>query len=87
GITAMPSMHCAIAFLYWIAMRRISPRWGAFFGVFFFVTWVSSVHLAYHYAVDGLVSLVAVIALWKATGWTIAAWDAWLERRRADANA
>lgn len=87
GITAMPSMHCAIAFLYWIAMRRISPRWGAFFGVFFFVTWVSSVHLAYHYAVDGLVSLVAVIALWKATGWTITAWDTWLERRRADANA
>jgi hypothetical protein len=75
GITAMPSMHCAIAFLYWIAMRRISKRWGAFFGVFFFITWISSVHLAYHYAVDGLVSLLAVAAIWAASQRIIAAWD------------
>lgn len=81
GITAMPSMHCAIAFLFWIAMRRISARWGAFFGVFFFVTWVSSVHLAYHYAVDGLVSLLAVAAIWWASQRIIAAWDAFLETR------
>lgn len=81
GITAMPSMHCAIAFLYWIAMRRISARWGAFFGVFFFITWASSVHLAYHYAVDGLVSLIAVAAIWAASQRVIAAWDAWLNAR------
>ncbi|MEM6856543.1 MAG: phosphatase PAP2 family protein [Pseudomonadota bacterium] len=76
GITAMPSMHCAIAFLYWIAVRRISKRWGAFFGVFFFITWISSVHLAYHYAVDGLVSLLAVAAIWAVAQRIIAAWDA-----------
>jgi hypothetical protein len=81
GITAMPSMHCAIAFLYWIAMRRVSPRLGAFFGVFFFVTWISSVHLAYHYAVDGLVSLLAVVAIWAASEQIIAAWDSWTGRR------
>jgi len=75
GITAMPSMHCAIAFLYWIAMRRISSRAGVFFAVFFFITWISSVHLAYHYAVDGLVSLIAVAAIWTASGRIIAAWD------------
>ncbi len=76
GITAMPSMHCAIAFLYWIAVRRISPSWGAFFGVFFFITWISSVHLAYHYAVDGLVSLLAVAAIWWVSERVIKAWDA-----------
>lgn len=81
GITAMPSMHCAIAFLYWIAVRRISPKWGAFFGVFFFITWISSVHLAYHYAVDGLVSLFAVAAIWWASERIIAAWDAFLASR------
>ncbi|MEM7779805.1 MAG: phosphatase PAP2 family protein [Pseudomonadota bacterium] len=81
GITAMPSMHCAIAFLYWIAVRRISPRWGGFFGVFFFITWVSSVHLAYHYAVDGLVSLLAVAAIWALSEKIIAAWDWWLARQ------
>ena len=81
GITAMPSMHCAIAFLFWIAMRRIHSGWGAFFAVFFFITWISSVHLAYHYAVDGLVSLLAVAALWALSQRVIAGWDWWLEKR------
>ncbi|MEL7444486.1 MAG: phosphatase PAP2 family protein [Pseudomonadota bacterium] len=75
GITAMPSMHCAIAFLYWIAVRRVHSGWGAFFGVFFFVTWISSVHLAYHYAVDGLVSLIAVAGIWWVAERLIGAWD------------
>jgi len=79
----MPSMHCAIAFLYWIAVRRISARWGAFFGAFFFITWISSVHLAYHYAVDGLVSLIAVAAIWTASKWIFAAWDAWIKPQAA----
>jgi len=54
--------------------------WGAFFGVFFFMTWISSVHLAYHYAVDGLVSLIAVAAIWAVSERIIAAWDALLAR-------
>jgi len=83
GITAMPSMHCAIAFLYWIAVRRVSAKWGAFFGVFFFITWLSSVHLAYHYAVDGLVSLLAVAAIWTASQHIIAAWDKWTGKGQA----
>lgn len=81
GITAMPSMHCAIAFLYWLAMRRVDRAWGLFFGVFAAITWISSVHLAYHYAVDGLVSLFAILAIWRVSGWIIAAWDRWLARR------
>jgi hypothetical protein len=81
GITAMPSMHVAIAFLYWIAVCRISPKWGAAFGVFFAVIWISSVHLAYHYAVDGLVSVIAVAAIWTLSKWIIAGWDAFLARQ------
>ncbi len=81
GITAMPSMHCAIAFLYWLAMRRIDRAWGLFFGVFAAITWISSVHLAYHYAVDGLVSLIAIAAIWRASATIIEGWDRWLEAR------
>ena len=81
GITAMPSMHCAIAFLYWLAMRRISVAWGHFFAGFAIITWISSVHLAYHYAVDGLVSLIAVVAIWKFSQFVIAGWDRVLARQ------
>ena len=81
GITAMPSMHCAIAFLYWLAVRRIHAGWGKAFAAFFFIIWVGSVHLAYHYAVDGLVSLIAVAAIWKLSEATFALWDKWIEAR------
>lgn len=81
GITAMPSMHCAIAFLYWLAVRRIHKGWGVFFGVFFLVIWISSVHLAYHYSVDGLISLIAVAAIWKFSQAIIGVWDGFVARR------
>ena len=81
GITAMPSMHVAIAFLFWLAVRRVHSGWGKFFGVFFVITWISSVHLAYHYAVDGLVSVLAVAAIWWASQRIINAWDAWADRQ------
>jgi len=81
GITAMPSMHVAIAFLYWIATREISPRLGRWFCAFFAVIWIGSVPLAYHYAVDGLVSVIAVAAIWWTSRHAIAAWDRWIEAR------
>lgn len=81
GITAMPSMHCAIAFIYWLAVRQIHKGWGMFFGAFAIITWISSVHLAYHYAVDGLVSLFAVLAIWSAARFIVSAWDSVLTRQ------
>lgn len=76
GISAMPSMHIAIAFLFYLAIRDVSKRLGRFFFGFFVVIWVASVHLAYHYAVDGLVSVVVVSLLWRLSGRLIAWWDA-----------
>lgn len=75
GITAMPSMHVAIACLFWLTMRRISRAAGLCFGAFFAIIWISSVHLAYHYAVDGLVSVISVSVLWWISGWVFKAWD------------
>ncbi len=80
GITAMPSMHVAIAYLFWLTMRKISKPAGVLFGAFFVVIWLGSVHLAYHYAVDGLVSVISVSVLWYTSGRVIRAWDGWLAR-------
>ena len=83
GITAMPSMHVAVAFLFWLATRHAAPRAARWFGLFFAIIWIGSVHLAYHYAVDGLVSVVAVAAIWRGSALLIAAWDRLLARQAA----
>lgn len=75
GISAMPSMHVAIAALFWLALREVSPRAGRLFFAFFAVIWLGSVHLAYHYAVDGLVSLIAVWGIWRGSKYVFEAWD------------
>lgn len=68
GITAMPSMHVALAWLYVLAMWRIDRRLGIGFAVFFAGIMLSSVHLAYHYAVDGYVAVALVSLIWWASG-------------------
>lgn len=68
GISAMPSMHVSIAFLFFLAMRRISRIAGLVFGTFFVIILIGSVHLAYHYAVDGYVSIAATWLIWLAAG-------------------
>ncbi|MDE2436533.1 MAG: phosphatase PAP2 family protein [Sphingomonadales bacterium] len=83
GISAMPSMHVAICFLFYLVAREISPRAGRFFLALFIVIWIGSVHLGYHYAVDGLVSVVAVLALWRVSGAFIAWWDGKIGRASA----
>lgn len=75
GISAMPSMHVAIAVLFWLAMREVHPRASRFFGVFAAIIWIASIHLAYHYAVDGIVSLALVWLIWNGSRYIFAAWD------------
>src|SRR5690606_29521537 len=91
GITAMPSMHVSMAFLFWLGIRQVWHRAGwPFFGVFV-ATWIGSIHLGYHYAVDGLVSVIATAVLWRASGASILAWDRaiarWQDRSGAAAVA
>jgi hypothetical protein len=75
GITAMPSMHVALCMLYWLAMRELSPLAGRLFLAFMVIICIGSVHLAYHYSVDGLVSIVVVWLLWQASKPLFAWWD------------
>ena len=68
GISAMPSLHNAIAMLYALAFFRFGRGWGAAGTVFALVIFVGSIHLGWHYAVDGIAAAAAMAAIWWAAG-------------------
>jgi len=68
GISAMPSLHNAIAMLYAFAFFRFGRIWGAAGTAFALIIFVGSIHLGWHYAVDGIVAAVAMAAIWWAAG-------------------
>lgn len=69
GIAAMPSLHNALAMLFACAAFRLNRALGWLFSGYAAVIWIGSVHLGWHYAVDGIVALIATVMIWRATGW------------------
>ncbi len=66
GISAAPSMHCANAFMLLFAAWRTAWRIPALLYAAFI--WFGSVYLGWHYAVDGLISLVGMAIIWRLAG-------------------
>ncbi len=81
GISAMPSLHVAVAFLCFLVAWEYGRHWWAkLLGFLFFaVIAVGSVHLGWHYAVDGIFSIIATGLIWWGTG----RFTVWLEAREA----
>jgi membrane-associated phospholipid phosphatase len=68
GISAMPSMHVAIATLFALVCWR-TKRWvGALMTIYAMLIMVGSVHLGWHYAIDGYVGALGMIAIWWIVG-------------------
>lgn len=66
GISAFPSLHVAMATLAAIAGFTVN-RWMGVLGVVWAaVIFAGSIHLGWHYAVDGLASVVGVLTIWFA---------------------
>lgn len=70
GISAMPSMHVGIAVL--IALVCGAATRGSWLKglawLYVALIWFGSVHIGWHYALDGLVSIVGVLIIWWASG-------------------
>lgn len=68
GISAMPSIHVAVAALNALFLSQISLRLGIAAWAFAALTLLGSVYFGWHYAVDGYVSIAAVLAFWRIFG-------------------
>jgi len=71
GISAMPSLHVAMPVLFALAGWRLHRWVGIFFAAYALVTLVGSVHLGWHYAVDGYLSIAAIPVIWWASSWLV----------------
>lgn len=74
GISAMPSIHVAMTVLYALVGWRTWRPLGVFFACYGVAILLGSVHLGWHYAVDGYVSIIGVLALWYVTGVVLKRW-------------
>ncbi len=85
GISAMPSMHVAAATMFAFLLRGWHRTLGRLGFVYLGLIMVASVHLGWHYAIDGYVSLATAALLWKATGWIVGRMPEFAETERLPA--
>ena len=71
GISAMPSVHVATSFSFALIGFATSRRLGIAFSVFAALILIGSVHLGWHYAVDGYIAIIATWIIWRALGWLL----------------
>jgi hypothetical protein len=80
GIAAMPSMHVALPALFAVAIWHRSRAVSLMYWLYTLLIVVGSVHLGWHYAVDGYVSILLTFPLWWAAGKVT---SRWYERTRS----
>lgn len=80
GISAMPSMHVAIATLFALVCWRVRRWLGIAMTIYAVIIMIGSVHLGWHYAVDGYLGAAGMLAIWCIVGWC-------LKKRAADDRA
>lgn len=71
GISAMPSLHVGTSILFALLGWRIHRWAGIAYTAFAVMIMIGSVHLAWHYALDGYVSLIAMPPIWWLAGFIV----------------
>ena len=69
GISAMPSMHVSIAVLVALVSSQVSKKAGCIFWLFALIIQIGSVHLGWHYAIDGYMATALTVLIWKAVSY------------------
>jgi hypothetical protein len=82
GISAMPSLHVAIALWVALVIRARAPRWKFLGFLYFALILVGSVLLGWHYAADGIAATAIALLSWR-----LAARPLQLARRELPAKA
>ncbi len=71
GISAMPSLHVSMAVLVALSSFSINKKLGYLMVFYALFIQIGSVHLGWHYAVDGYVSIAITIIIWRCWGWLL----------------
>lgn len=68
GISAMPSMHIGMACWLALTVQSYFPKvqWAGW--TYMGCIWLSSIHLGWHYATDGVGGVIGALIIWRAAG-------------------
>jgi hypothetical protein len=79
GISAFPSMHNTMATIFALVGWRMHKSLGIIFTTYATLILIGSVHLGWHYAVDGYAGIAIALAAW----WVAAPLSRWLHGLKA----
>ena len=68
GISAMPSMHVTGALLFALVGWRTNRPLGILLSVNVVLIMIATVHLGWHYAIDGYIAVLGTLAIWRVVG-------------------
>lgn len=68
GISAMPSIHVAMAVLFALLGRSVNHWLGVTFTAYAVIVQIGSVILGWHYAIDGYIVILLTILVWNLVG-------------------
>ena len=71
GISAMPSMHVSMSFIFALLGWRVNRIAGILFSIFALIIFLGSIHLGWHYASDGYVAIIMTTIIWYSTGFIL----------------
>jgi hypothetical protein len=68
GISAMPSIHVAMAMIFMLTAWQANKLYGLVLALYVLIIQIGSIVLAWHYAVDGYISIISTILIWNVIG-------------------